>query len=327
MIAPNPVAWQATPDLQLPPARKPTIYFIGVTTGKSSIMSVFPRWAAHLKLGDVAIVGIDCKMRDHPETYRRVVSHIKSDPLSLGALVTTHKLDLLRACRDLFDTLDPWATLLGEVSSISKRDGKLVGHAKDPITSGLALSAFIPESFWARTGAHLCLLGAGGASEALVCSLLDKHLPERPNRILITDRSADRLEENRKLHDRIGRTTEVTYHVVSSAEANDVVVNALPPHSVVVNATGLGKDAPGTPVTDDAQFPVNGYAWDFNYRGDLVFLDQARAQAAQRNLTVVDGWVYFLHGWTRVIAEVFNVPIPTAGPVFNKLSDIAKDAR
>jgi shikimate 5-dehydrogenase len=46
-------AIQATAGSQYPPATKPTIYFIGMTTGKSSIMKVFPRWAEHLNLGEV----------------------------------------------------------------------------------------------------------------------------------------------------------------------------------------------------------------------------------------------------------------------------------
>ena len=63
-----------------------------------------------------------------------------------------------------------------------------------------------------------------------------------------------------------------------------------------------------------ACFPKAGLAWELNYRGDLVFLRQARAAAARQKLTVEDGWVYFLHGWTRVIADVFDVDIPTSGP-------------
>ena len=32
---------------------------------------------------------------------------IKNDPLSLGALVTTHKIDLYNSCKDLFEYFDP----------------------------------------------------------------------------------------------------------------------------------------------------------------------------------------------------------------------------
>ena len=69
---------------------------------------------------------------------------MKDDPLSLGALVTTHKLDLFAACRDMFDVIGPHAKLMAETSCLSKRDGKLICTAKDPITSGLSLDGFLP---------------------------------------------------------------------------------------------------------------------------------------------------------------------------------------
>ena len=133
--------------LNVQPATKPTIYFIGVTTGKSSIMRVFPKWAQALGL-DAEIKGIDFKPHSPGESYREAVEFIKQDPLSLGALVTTHKIDLYHACQDLFEYLDPFARKLGEISCISKKDGKLCGHAKDPISSGLALEHFVPENYW-----------------------------------------------------------------------------------------------------------------------------------------------------------------------------------
>jgi hypothetical protein len=42
---------------------------------------------------------------------------------------------------------------------------------------------------------------------------------------------------------------------------------------------------------------------------------------------VEDGWVYFLHGWTQVIAEVFGIEIPTSGPRFEALGAIAAGVR
>ncbi len=319
---------QATADRQYENASLPTMYFIGVTTGKSSIMTVFPRWAEHLGLKDAVIRGIDCRWHDEPAVYRRVVDFIRSDELSLGSLVTTHKIDLLTACRDMFDELDPYAELMGEVSSISKRGGRLVGHAKDPITSGLSLEAFLPAGHWEKTGAEALVVGAGGSSIAITCYLMDeKHGPNRPSKIIVTNRSTPRLDEIRHIHEKTGSPVPVEYHHTPDATDNDAVAGRLKPCSVVMNATGLGKDAPGSPITDAAQFPENGFAWDFNYRGDLVFLDQARRQQQERGLHVEDGWVYFLHGWTRVIAEVFHIDIPTAGPEFDELSRIAAEVR
>ena len=316
------------PDSPYPAAQQPTMYFIGVTTHQSSIMQVFPRWAEYLGLQAAEIRGMNFAWHDEPERYRRAVSFIREDPLSLGALVTTHKIDLLSACRDQFDRLDEFADLLGEVSSISKDDSQLVGHAKDPLTSGLALEAFLPAGHWQRTGAEALVLGAGGSALAITWHMLQKRWgADRPSRILVTNRSRPRLEEIRRFHTRIGADVPVEYHHTPSPEMTDPLMERLPPGSLVINATGLGKDAPGSPLSDHAVWPSGGFAWDFNYRGDLRFLQQARAQQAARDLHIEDGWVYFLHGWTRVIAEVFHIDIPTRGPEFDQLSRIAAAVR
>lgn len=307
--------------------QKSTFFFIGMTTAKSSIMRVFPGWAAYLGL-DAEIRGIDCRRHDEPRRYRDIVSSIKEEPNALGALVTTHKIDLLEAARDLFDGLGRHADLLGEVSSISKRGSRLWGHAKDPVTSGLALEAFIPEGHWRRTGAGLCLLGAGGSSLALTAYCMEElRVENRPSRIDVTNRSLPRLDSMKSIHDVINPGIEVRYHHCPRREDNDAVVAGLPDGSVVANATGLGKDSPGSPLSSAAIFPRHGFAWDFNYRGDLLFLDQARNQQETREVAIVDGWIYFLHGWTRVMAEVFKIDIPTGGPLFDELDRIASTAR
>ncbi|MEZ5117735.1 MAG: hypothetical protein R2737_15855 [Candidatus Nanopelagicales bacterium] len=310
-----------------PPADRRTMYFVGVTTTKSSIMKVFPAWADALAL-DAVIRGIDLPLDDDPANYRAVVEFIKTDPLSLGALVTTHKLNLYKASKDLFDGVGRETEILDEVSSISKRGNQLWGHAMDPLTSGLSLESIVGPGYWGRTGADLMLLGAGGSSLALTLWLHEKACEgaDVPGRIVVTNRRPHRLEEMQQVHGSIGMAIPVEYHQAPTPPDNDAVLAGLAPGSVVANATGLGKDRPGSPLTDAASFPLNGVAWDFNYRGDLVFLDQARAQERDHGLTVVDGWEYFIHGWTRVIAEVFHIDIPTSGPDFDRLSTIAINA-
>lgn len=309
------------------PATRPTFYFIGVTTGQSSIMKVFPAWARFLGLGDAAIRGIDFPLHADPAAYRAAVAFIRDDPLSLGALVTTHKIDLFKACRDLFDEIDPHARLMGETSCISKRNGRLVCHAKDPITSGLALDGFVPAGHFERTGAELFSIGAGGSTIALTWHMMRRARGlDRPSRILVSNRSPARLDEIRRVHRAFAGDVPVDYVLAPAPADNDAVVAGLKPGSLVVNATGLGKDAPGSPLTDAVTFPGNGIVWDLNYRGDLVFLDQARAQAAERRLQVENGWTYFIYGWTQVIAEVFAIDIPAGGPRFDAICAIADRA-
>lgn len=305
-------------------AKRRTMYFIGVTTASSSIMKVFPAWAEHLGL-DAQIRGIDFPPNSDARSYLEAVKFIKRDPLSLGALVTTHKVNLLRAAREEFDELDPYAQTLGEVSSISKRGRRLIGHAKDPISAGAALEAIVPIDYWKRTGAHLCLLGSGGSSLALTLYLHNKAKRggDVPSRIVVTARREASLAEMRHVHQQLDFALPVEYRLTPEPVEADRVVEALPDCSMVVNATGLGKDRPGSPLTDAAKFPRRGIAWEFNYRGNLIFLEQARAQKEHRSLQIEDGWVYFIHGWTRVIAEVFDIEIPTSGPEFDRVSQIA----
>lgn len=306
------------------PATKPTIYFIGVTTDKSSIMTVFPKWAHALGLKDAVIKGIDFAPHSSPEDYREAVTFIKNDPLSLGALVTTHKIDLYNSCKDLFDYLDPFALKLSEVSSISKKDGQLCGHAKDPISSGLALENFIPDHFWLDHNGDVLLIGAGGSTLAMsVYFSQSKFGANVPKKIIIANRSLPRLESAKKILDGLNPNITFEYVLNPLPEDNDITLASLKPYSLIVNATGLGKDGPGSPLTDNCSFPLNSRVWEINYRGNLVFKDQAMEQAGEKSLHVEDGWIYFIHGWTQVIAEVFHIDIKPE--TLKILSDIAKE--
>ena len=290
------------------PATEPTMYFIGVTTGQSSIMRIFPVWAEALGIKGT-LKGIDIAIHAPAEDYRAVIEFIRDDPMSMGALVTTHKIDLFNACRDLFDYLDPYALQFGELSSVSKQDGRLCGHAKDPISVGLALDSFVPAEHWRKyPEAQACVLGAGGSALAVSAYLAhEKHGDAVPARIQMNNRSVPRLAEAIRLLEK--SRVQMSFNLCPVPEWNDRIVEALPEGSIVINATGMGKDRPGSPLTDRCRFPKNGIVWEFNYRVTLEFMHQAERQKEERGLQIENGWTYFIHGWTQVIAEVFHVDI------------------
>jgi shikimate dehydrogenase len=309
----------------LPTRSVPTMYFVGVSTSKSSIMKVFPRWSDILRIG-AQIVGYDCPIHAPAEDYLAIVRHIQNDPLSMGALVTTHKIDLLHATHHLFGYLDPYAKLCGEISSISKREGQLRGHAKDPITSGLSWEAFVPKGHWGKTDGHVLCLGAGGSAVAI--SVFVANLPnveDRPKKFITVNRSQGRLDTLRAIHEQLDTDIEFEYILNEDPRQNDEIMALLPPGSMVINATGMGKDRPGSPITDDGVWPQNGLVWELNYRGELDFMYQAQRQQHERNLTIEDGWIYFLHGWTQVIAEVFDVNLTPE--LFEQLDEAASELR
>jgi shikimate dehydrogenase len=101
----------------------------------------------------------------------------------------------------------------------------------------------------------------------------------------------------------------------------DELVASAPPGTLVVNATGMGKDRPGSPLTPAARFPSAAVVWELNYRGDLPLLDQARDQARDRGVAVHDGWSLFCQGWAAALAAVLDIDDPLLGDRFERAAD------
>jgi shikimate 5-dehydrogenase len=226
----------------------------------------------------------------------------------------------------MFEYLDPYAQITGEMSSISKLDGRLEGHAKDPLTAGASLEAIIEPGYFGRTGGHVLCLGAGGSAVATLLHLMNKpDGADRPERFVVVNRSQGRLDHLREMVERLGTDIEVETICNADPAVNDGLMERLPDHSIVINATGMGKDSPGSPITDAGRFPRNGIAWEFNYRGELDFMHQALRQVDSRNLRVEDGWIYFVHGWSQVVAQVLHVDLTPE--LFGKLEQAAATVR
>lgn len=314
-------------DYDIETLHNPSMFFIGVTTGQSTINRLFPLWKDILGLEKAQLVGVDLPLNAPPWDYREAVAQIKYDSQSLGGLVTSHKLDLMKAAQDMFDELGRYARLCGEISSISTREGRLIGKAKDPITSGKSMNDIVGEGYWHETGADVMCIGAGGAGVAITASLTIRQ-PEddRPKRLLLIDIDPDRLDHLRGIAAELPpHQVELEFIQNESAEHNDRLMESLPPGSMVINATGMGKDRPGSPITDAGQFPFDGIAWELNYRGERLFLQQAQAQSEERELIVEDGWYYFLIGWAAIIEEVFDLTI--SQPLFEEMARAAETIR
>lgn len=298
--------------------------FVGVSTGGSSIRRVFPEWADALALPTRTLVGHDVPLDSPPQVYRDVVTALRDDPEHWGALVTTHKVAVHAAARDLFDDCDELAETFGEISCIAKRGDRLIGSAKDPVTARLALEEFVAPDHFGSSGGEALVLGSGGAGTALSHQLGVRG--DRPARITCTALTQEPLDHARGVHERAGLPADLVRYVVTRDAGDvDALVAALPPASLVVNATGMGKDRPGSPTSADVRFPERGVVWEFNYRGPLDFWHQALAQQESRRLHVEDGWRYFVHGWSQAVAEVFDVPMPAA--TVDELGRIASEHR
>jgi shikimate 5-dehydrogenase len=142
---------------------------------------------------------------------------------------------------------------------------------------------------------------------------------------VVVNRSMPRLERMREMV--AGQRTDIVFEYIHNEDPrrNNAIMAAMSAGSIVINATGMGKDRRGSPITDAGRFSLTGIAWELNYRGELDFMHQALAQRASRQVTVEDGWLYFLHGWTQVIAQVLHTPIE--GALFGRLAAVAETVR
>jgi shikimate dehydrogenase len=243
-------------------------------------------------------------MDSSPHVYRALVEEIRDDDEIAGAVVTTHKVNVFRHAGELFDSFDDWTHLCGEVSSISKLKGALTGGAIDPVSSRRALGEMLPPGHWDR-GAGALILGAGGAGIAMTVALLAQTRP--PDRIDVVDRDATRIGGVEGLRAHWPHADRVAPLHVRDAHDSDEILSRLPVGSLVVNATGAGKDSPGSPLPEAPRWPSEAVVWELNYRGTLEFLAQARRARFDRRLRVFDGWRLFVHGWTEGLVRIFGV--------------------
>ena len=305
---------------------RPTFYFLGVTTGSSAGQKVFPRWAEHLGLNGAQLVGVDLPLQADRAAYRAFVQQIKADPLSLGALITSHKIDLMRAAADLFDLFTPAATLCDEISCIYKRGGQLIADVVEIDSFQVALTSWLGAGYFARRRTELLCLGAGGAATALLAYLgTVAALADRPVTFTLVDRDPERLAHKEGLLARLPPLNFVIKLVeVGAGEPLDGLVTGLPAGSLIVNATGMGKDLPGSPLSEAVQWPLEAAVWELNYRGELLFLHQAGRQMNARRLQLQDGWTLFCAGWAASVGRVFDQPL--LGDPFATLCDLARTA-
>ena len=221
--------------MELHEAKIPTMYFIGVSTGQSSSKNIFPEWAKTLKIAPARLIGIDLKIHDNPENYQKVIRFIKNDPLSLGALVTTHKMDLMRACREEFDEIDPLAFELGEVSSVYKRRGNYLLELQT-----LSVVAWhwktLPPNYFSKFDSND---DSGRWRKCPSISLVFLQVRKLMDKIYVVNRV--KVDWITCMTRRRWGSSQIIPLVAHDSSVADKVIHSMNPGSLVVNATGLER--------------------------------------------------------------------------------------
>jgi shikimate dehydrogenase len=283
--------------------------FLGVTTRFSAVHRVFDRWSDCLG-SRLVLRSMDLPLKSNPGAYRSFVADIRNGRNDLrGAVITSHKVGVYEAASQLLDVITPTASRLGEVGMIYWREGRLVGDASDPFAIlKVARRLLTASESWKNGPRAAIILGGGGAGVALADSLIhEKDLG--CTRVTIAEIDSERVLTLRSQISSWSPPFPVQVQLVK--HSSDDLVSGAGSGSLIANASGLGKDRPGSPISEFAVFPHGAIAWEFNYRFiaqvQPTFWDISLRQAQSQTLTLEDGWDYFVWNWLEMLSNIVGL--------------------
>jgi shikimate dehydrogenase len=234
-------------------------------------------WIAEHKL-DAAYLPLAVKPEDFADAFR-----VLPKAGFRGFNVTLpHK----EAAFALADTHDDTARLTGAVNTVVFENGRATGRNTD----AYGFSQLLRENgVGSLDGARAVVLGAGGASRAVIAALLSSAAAE----ILLVNRTLGKADV---LAARFGARVKAT--------AWSALAAALPQAGVLVNTTSLGMTGQPALDIDLAALPSHAVVVDIVYRPlETPLLARARA----RGLKAVDGLGMLLHQAQPGFAAWFGV--------------------
>ena len=178
-------------------------------------------------------------------------------------------------------------------------EDRLIGVSPDAAALRLELGGYLSTG----SSIEMVLLGGGGASRAI--ALVSSALPQ-VRRITITEIDARRRDELKQWAEKLKAHGVERRIDILAAEANDEVTSNASEGALIVNASGMGKDMAGSPISRKVKFPRGSVVWDMNYRGELAFLAYAYDQAETRDLRVRDGFALFIRNWTWLLESILG---------------------
>lgn len=195
---------------------------------------------------------------------------LPGSPFVGGNVTIPHKEAAFAACAEIDDD----ARQIGAVNTVWIEHGRLCGSNTDAY--GFAANLDSAEPSW-RSGRNAVVIGAGGASRAVVHAILEAGYGS----VHVVNRSAGRVADlARHFGDR------VSAHAAS--EAGALLARA----DLLVNTTSLGMHGEAELPADVGLLPAGAIVTDIVY---VPLVTPLLAAAAARGLRTVDGLGMLLH--------------------------------
>ena len=253
---------------------------IQTLSGKSAIAGVFGWPIGHSRsprlhgywLRKYGIDGAYVPFATHPAKLEPAIRALPAFGFRGGNITLPHKERAL----GLVDEATALAKRIGAVNTLLVReDGSILGDNTDGFGFLAHLIATKPD--WNGGGGPACVLGAGGASRAVVVALLEAGVPE----LRLVNRTTRRAEE---LAQAIGGPISVV--------AWEDRGRALDGANLLVNTTNLGQAGQAPLEIDLGPLPTGALVYDIVY---TPLMTDLLAAALARGNPIVDGIGMLLH--------------------------------
>jgi shikimate dehydrogenase len=278
-----------------------TLIFVGPSASRSRIHSLCP--ALSRVLGeDLVVASADMPANQAPTAYTSLLLDVLSRDEVAGGVVTNHKLQFFDAFLQLGFPVSSIGKKLGVVSVFRRVGNRFYGTAEEPYAVLPAIDK-ICRCRCMDYFREIVIFGAGGAGRAITYAAAAHSSRYGVDRITVTDCDLHRIDGFRHLTC-CGNLIDLH---VARTHVNDRLLREAARGALVVNATGLGKDASGSPISDHVDFPADSAAWDLNYRGSLDFLRQAKSQPSRCHVSCHDGFDFFLFDWLEILSFIFRL--------------------
>lgn len=215
-------------------------------------------------LNRYAIAGSYEAIRVTPSELSNFLDQVRKGAFAGGNVTIPHKQAAFAAC----DHVEGEAARIGAVNTIVVRDGKLVGTNTDVYGFLANLDANAPG--WDANIGQVMVLGAGGASRAVIAGLLS-----RGAKVALVNRSVEKAQE-----------LAAIFGKAVTAHRFDEVSDLAPMSDMLVNTTAIGMG--GSAFTD---FPLSAFG-PKTLVTDIVYtplITPLLADARRQGLPIVDG--------------------------------------
>jgi len=197
------------------------------------------------------------------DQFKHTVQTLITKKLS-GANVT---LPFKKEAYQLASSHSNYARIAEAVNTLEFKEDEIIGHNTD----GIGLVKDLEQNVKINlTHKKILLIGAGGAAEGVVYSILEK----KPTELTLTNRSIEKSNVIKNKMDVHAKSFDVSLNVIEIAK--------LPHHyfDVIINATSSSLSDDDLHI-DNKVFHEGSLAYDMMYGKETAFIKQAKLQGSK----------------------------------------------